>query len=91
VSAPLTYVSALALTLRELLDDSGWEEGEDLDLIEDGHGNVARFEELDDGHIRLTVEDGDDVSELLDHVPFHLEGPEDRSPSDGGLSARRRR
>lgn len=71
-----TYTSVNPIDLDDLLAQTGWLEGPDEGSIVDGHGNVAYASEIEDGHIQLDVDDGMDVSDILDLVSFHLEDTE---------------
>ena len=76
-----TYTSVSPLTIQQLITDSnlGWsfdeEKGEDGCIV-DGHGNEAWVLETEDGHVEMHVDDGEDVSDLLEAVPFHLNDEE---------------
>lgn len=72
-----TYTSVNPIDLEDLLEQTGWTEGPDADSIMDGHGNQAFVVETEDGHLQLAVDDGNDVSDILERVSFHLEDPED--------------
>jgi hypothetical protein len=68
-----TYTSVNPLTIEQLVTESDWYlADEDDGLIEDGHGNEAWVLETEDGHVEMHVDDGEDVSDLLEAVPFHL-------------------
>lgn len=72
-----TYTSVNPLTIEQLVTESDWYlADEDDGLIEDGHGNEAWVLETDDGHVEMHVDDGEDVSDLLEAVPFHLNDEE---------------
>lgn len=72
-----TYTSVNPISLEELKRLTGWTEGPDSDSIVDGHGNQAYVIEDDDGHIQLDVDEGSDVSDILERVSFHLEDAEE--------------
>lgn len=72
------YVSVHPLTQEHLLEQINWTLVDEEDgLIEDNHGNGAYLGETADGHIELYVDDGTDVSDILERVPFHLTTPEE--------------
>lgn len=72
-----TYTSVNPIDLEDLLEQTGWTEGPYADSIEDGHGNLAYVTETEDGHVQLLVDEGSDVSDILERVSFHLEDAED--------------
>lgn len=73
-----TYTSVNPIDLEDLLEQTGWSFADGMEeSIEDGHGNLAYVTETEDGHVQLLVEEGSDVSDILERVSFHLEDAED--------------
>jgi hypothetical protein len=72
------YVTTSPTTIEDFLAKTKWVMVDEEDgMIEDMYGTVAYIMETDDGHLELFVEDGDDVSDIIEVVSFHLKDPEE--------------
>lgn len=71
-----TFVSVNPCSLHDLVEATGWLPNDDEEQIADGHGNEAYVTELEDGHLQLYVDDGNDVSDILEAIGFEEQEPE---------------
>jgi hypothetical protein len=76
-----TFVSVNPCSLHDLVEATGWLPNDDEEQIADGHSNEAYVTELEDGHLQLYVDDGNDVSDILEAIGFE-EQEEDDNETD---------
>jgi hypothetical protein len=65
-----SFVSLHPCSMHELVERTGWLPNSDDDEIADGHGNEAYVTELEDGHLQMYVDEGNDVSDVLEAIGF---------------------
>lgn len=66
------YGSLSPVTVDELIGRTGWFLGPGGDSILDSHGNEVFVHEDEGGFLVISAEEGVDLSDLLEQVPFEL-------------------
>lgn len=69
------YISINPIKLNKLIELTDWNRNPDSRdiMIEDSCGNKAFVDETNDGRLYLIVDECSDISDILDHIPFHRE------------------
>jgi hypothetical protein len=64
------FLSIDPATVEEVVGQSGWDLGPQENYLVSPHGVIVRYEEAEDGHLYLFVEEGTDLADIFERVPF---------------------